>query len=868
MASNDTPRRDFLKSVAMAGAAPAGAPPQPQVAVGYPRVFSGRQLAMIAFPLGGVGAGAISLGGRGQLRDWEVFNRPDKGHAPGYAFAAIWAQAGKAAPVARVLEARQGPPYEGASGLGSKNAPGLSRLAGATFTGEYPLARIAFRDSKLPVKVALEAFTPIIPLDAEESGLPAAVLRYRVTNPGPARARVSVAFVLDSPVGSGETRRNEFRQEEGLSGYLLTNPSLAPEAPLNGSFALCVRGVGNGRLTHLDGWPRARWWASPLLFWDDFSSDGALGPQAEQTNSVASLCLSREIAPNSHADFEFLLAWHFPNRTPAWCGWSAPKGDENTVIGNHYARRFPGAWEAAAHLSKNLPSLEARMGRFLTAVRETTLPAAVKESAMANLSTLATPTCFRTADGRFRGFEGISDHSGCCFGSCNHVWNYESATHHLFPTLARSMREAAFELSGHLNGQMPIRVQLPEGKQTGGTAAADGQMGQIIKAYLDWRLSGDNEWLRRLWPEVKQALEFAWVEGGWDADRDGVMEGVQHNTYDVEFFGPNPMCGVYYLGALRAGEEMARAMGDASASVYRGLFEKGRAWIDTNLFNGEYYIQKIRGVAKSHVARDLLSTMGSDDTERPDFQLGEGCLVDQLVGQYVADFAGLGALVDPAKIRKTLESIYKYNYKRQLYEHESVQRIFAINDEAALVICDYGRGKRPRVPFPYFAEVMTGFEYSAAVLMLWHGMVDQGIECIANIRRRYDGERRNPYDEAECGHHYARAMASWSAILALSGFRYHGAEAHVEMVPRHQADNFRSFWSTATGWGNFTRSVRNGELSLRIAAEEGRLEVRTIDAGVPVASTQYKVRGTLVDLGKTARIAPGQDLRLRVSLKS
>jgi hypothetical protein len=276
------------------------------------------------------------------------------------------------------------------------------------------------------------------------------------------------------------------------------------------------------------------------------------------------------------------------------------------------------------------------------------------------------------------------------------------------------------------------------------------------------------------WPEIKRALVFAWVEGGWDADRDGVMEGVQHNTYDVEFFGPNPMCGIYYLGALRAGEEMARAMGDPAAAVYRGLFEKGRAWIDANLFNGEYYIQKVRGVAKERIARDLLSTFGSDSTEKPDFQLGEGCLVDQLVGQYVADFAGLGPLVDPAKIRKTLESIYKYNYKRELFEHESVQRIFALNDEAALVICDYGRGKRPRVPFPYFAEVMTGFEYSAAVLMLWHGMVDQGIECIANIRRRYDGERRNPWDEAECGHHYARAMAAWSAVLALSGFRYHG----------------------------------------------------------------------------------------------
>ncbi len=278
------------------------------------------------------------------------------------------------------------------------------------------------------------------------------------------------------------------------------------------------------------------------------------------------MCLKREIAPGASAAYTFLLAWHFPNRTPAGCGWTAPKGEEQTVIGNHYCVRFADAWAAAEYAATHLASLEARMRSFLDVMRETTLPDAVKEAAMANLSTLATNTCFRTADGRFRGFEGIHDNSGCCFGTCTHVWNYESATDFLFPQLARSMREAAFDLSDHLNGVLPIRIELPEGKQTGGTTAADGTMGQIIKTYLDWQLSGDEAWLRSMWPKVRKALEFSWASGGWDGDKDGVMEGVQHNTYDVEFYGPNPMCGIYYLGALRAGEEMARAMGDTEAA--------------------------------------------------------------------------------------------------------------------------------------------------------------------------------------------------------------------------------------------------------------------------------------------------------------
>jgi non-lysosomal glucosylceramidase len=789
---------------------------------------------MLAFPLGGVGAGSISLGGRGQLRDWEIFNRADKGKSPNYAFACIWARVGESASVARVLEARLAPPYEGPSGLGSANAPGLPRLTSCTFIGEYPFASIAFEDAKLPVKVTLEAFTPFIPHDTEDSGLPIAVLRYRVTNPARASASVSIAFSIDNPVGS-EGRTNQFRQGAGLAGLVMRNPFLATADPLAGSFVLAALDDGAAKITTLRGWRGGtRWRVGPLQFWDDFSADGELGPEVPVRDVVGSICLGRRIAPGTMASYTFLLAWHFPNRTPERCGWRAPKGEERTPIGNHYATRFADAWETAAYAAHRLPDLEKRCRAFTAAMREATLPPVVKEAAMANLSTLVSPTCFRTADGAFHGFEGCFNRGGCCFGNCTHVWNYETATHHLFPELARSLRQSAFGFCTDEEGRQDFRELLPSGKEHYGIAAADGQMGQIMKLFLDWKLSGDTQWLRRLWPSAKRALEFAWVSGGWDADRDGVMEGVQHNTYDVEFYGPNPLCGVWYLGALRAAEEMARALGDGvSAAEYRRLFASGSRWIDSNLFNGEYYIQQVRGVPRERIARGLMSGMGAADPERPDFQVGEGCLVDQLVGQYFAHVAGLGRLLDRSHIRAALRSIYKYNYKRSLNEHESVQRVYALNDEAALVICDYSRGKRPEIPFPYYAEVMTGFEYSAAVLMLYEGMVREGVELIANIRRRYDGDRRNPWNEAECGHHYARAMASWSAVLALGGFHYQAAERNVEVQPRIAADEFRSPWFTATGWGTFSQVGQR--VSVSVLA--GKLPVRSVQIKLPAGES-------------------------------
>jgi hypothetical protein len=391
------------------------------------------------------------------------------------------------------------------------------------------------------------------------------------------------------------------------------------------------------------------------------------------------------------------------------------------------------------------------------------------------------------------------------------------------------MRRSTFGYSMDERGAISFRQMLPDGIERFGSAAADGQMGQIIKVYLDWQLSGDENYLQEFWPKAKRALGFAWVPGGWDANRDGVMEGVQHNTYDVEFYGPDPLCSIYYLGALRAAEEMARAMGQKdSADDYRRLFESGRAWIDKNLFNGEFYIQVIEGHPATDIAAGLRVGMGTEDTEHPQYQLGSGCLVDQMVGQYLAEVSGLGPLLSTDHIRATLRSIYRYNHKPSLFDHDTVQRTFALNDEAALVICDYGKHKRPTIPFPYYAEVMTGFEYSAAVLMLYYGMIQEGLECIADIRARYDGVRRNPWDEAECGHHYARAMASWSGLLSLSGFRYRGSERTLTALPRVSHDHFKSFWSTATAWGSFSlTSARPTEFTLKV--EEGSVPIARIE---------------------------------------
>jgi non-lysosomal glucosylceramidase len=836
--------------------------------ISFPRVFSGAQLKMLAFPLGGVAAGSIALGGRGQLRDWEIFNRPNKGFSPQYAFPSVWIKAGDAKPITRVLEARILPPYEGQDGLGSNNSPGLSRIATAEFTAQYPLAHLQFEDPSLSVRIELDAFSPFIPHDPDASGLPVAILRYRVSNPAAASAKVAISFSIDNPVkapvntdvarASEDPRVNEYRSGNQVEGLLMTNPSLSAGDPMQGSFALAVVSGQGAGTTYWRGWPRGRWWNSPMLFWDAFSQDGALLNEPAARNAVAALCQQKSIPAGGSASFTFLLAWHFPNRTPEWCGWDFPEGEGQTIIGNYYATRFKDAWEVAEYTAANLESLENRTRTFVNAFAASTLPAAVKEAASATLSTLATTTCFRTADGEFHGFEGSDDHRGCCFGNCTHVWNYETATAFLFPSFARSLRKAAFGYSMDDQGGMRFRQLLPDGKARYHIAAADGQMGQIIHAYLDWKLSGDQAWLKTMWPRVKKAVEFAWIPGGWDANRDGVLDGVQHNTYDVEFYGPNPLCGIYYLGALRAAEEMGRAAGDeASAKEYRRLFDQGSRWIDANLFRGEFYVQEIRGFRPDQISPQLRSGMGSENTEQPEYQVGAGCLIDQLLGQYLADIAGLGPLVSPQHVRTTMDSIYRYNYKRSLVDHDTVQRTYALNDEAAVVVCDYGKAPRPHIPFPYYAEAWTGLEHSTAALMFYSGMIPQGVEYVENLRARYDGVKRNPWDEAECGHHYARAMSSWSSVVALSGFHYEGDSAHVIALPRLPHENFHCFWATGTGWGTYSlKRTQSGAVQFAIQTLAGSLPCESCSFAAPGSRVTAQVGARKI----TARLEKSKEL--------
>jgi len=828
--------------------------------------YDADHLARIALPLGGIGTGTISLGGRGDLRDWEVVNRPAKGFVPvlgsGGPFFALYARTAGIPSVTRLLE---GPipldEYEGSHGSRVRNH-GLPRFRECSFAAAYPLGQVMLADPRVPLRVRLEAFNPFVPGDADKSGIPVAILRYVLINDGAVDVEASVCGSMPNFIGADgwhvgrdwkgdpdyslgpKANRNEVRSgplEQDMSalhGIFMWSEGVDRYAEQWGTLSLCALTPADATVSARTAWAELTWGDSLLDFWDDFADDGELEPRSQGTvdSPAASLAVKLVVPAGTARSIPFLIAWHFPNR-PTWqprqradCGCN-DESPQLERVGNYYATQYADAWEVAESVARALPELEEETLRFVRAFCGSDLPQSVKEAALNTLTALRSQTSFRTQDGRFYGWEGTCDARGCCFGSCTHVWNYEQATAFLFGELACSMREIEFAHATRDDGHMSFRVHLPlERAQEYGLAAADGQMGCLIKLYRDWQLSGDDRMLRALWPKAKQALSFCWIKGGWDADQDGVMEGCQHNTMDVEYYGPNPQMGTWYLGALRAAEEMARYLAESDlVERCHELFERGSRWIDEHLFNGEYYEHEVRPPDGDTTAEGLRAGMGSADLANPDLQLGAGCLVDQLVGQYAAHVAGLGYLLDPEHVRTTLESIFRYNYRESLAGHFNHMRSFALGDEAGLLMATYPRGKRPRRPFPYYNEVMTGFEYSTAVHMLYEGLTNEGLRCIQDIRNRYDGRKRSPFDEAECGHHYARAMAAWAAVLALTGFRYSGVSYTMAL----KQCKGTHFWSNGYAWGTFRQLETREGVCVTLSVLHGSLTVAHIQvAGV------------------------------------
>ena len=940
-------------------------------------VYRGKELEKIGMPVGGICTGQLYLGGDGRLWHWDIFNQAIGTGSEHYANPMQ-----PASPLTQKFSLKIGDQTR------TLDRGGFSDIS---FRGEYPIGIVEYVDAGAPLAVKLEAFSPFMPLNADDSGLPATILQFTLRNTSAAEVEAVLSGELENGVclrsranagnlcnrivrgsgfsalvcsaekpaaqpvgrpelvfedwtkdnypgwkvegtafGSGPVKKSEIPAYQGNVGgptaRVVNSHATAPgdsiEAKDNATGKLTSREfviernfiafwIGGGkarpgsragltlvvdgqpvqtavgqdnnqmaaghfdvrkhagktaRLEILDdaggGWANIGvgkiWFTDQLGGTADLGelpdfgtmSLALLGQAADEASADATVPFSEKLSgslgrklklpPGASATVTFVLAWHFPN-LPA----NGPMRD----AGRYYATRFASAQAVVEYIAAQFDRLAGQTRLWRDTWYDSTLPFWLLDRTHANASILATSTAFRYASGRFYGNEGV----GCCAGTCTHVWQYEQAMGRLFPELDILLRERADfdpKVSFKADGMIDHRGEFNAGH------AIDGQAGTLLRAYRDHQMSPDHAFLKRNYASIKKAMQWLISQ---DGNGDGILEGGQHNTLDAAWFGPIAWLSGLYLASLRAVAEMAADMGDDPfGGECRKIAEAGSRNLVKRLFDDGYFINQ------------------PDPKHLDAINSGTGCEIDQVMGQGWAFQVGLDRVLPQRETRLALQSLWRYNFSPDVGPYRAVHkpgRWYAMAGEAGLLMCTFPRKDwdftnaqgKGNVGFAgYFNECMNGFEYQAAGHMVWEGMVQEGLAVTRAVHDRYHASKRNPWNEVECGDHYARSMASYGVFTAACGFEYHGPRQHLGFAPRLTPENFKAAFTSAEGWGSYAQQINGGKLKAEISLCWGKMKLKTIALEFPETSTP-SVKVELAGKNLPAQLAR-RDSRVVISL--
>ncbi len=817
-----------------------------RLAPGSTRVYRDERLTAISLPLGGLGGGCVQINGQAAVHIWQIVNNfepIDLAHS----FFAVRTATRDGKPVVRAAQtAAEGP---------------FAPMKALTFRGEFPFGWFDFRDDDLPVRLSLEAFSPLVPMDAKRSALPCAVFRFTLENTSDGPVEVGLLAAQRNAVGHGSYGANRNRVLSEGSATILHLAGGPEKGPRAGDMALTLHGAGATATAS---------WEDLEALHADFADDGRLtgpgdaGPSPDGQTLDGALATAVALAPGQKRTVTVTLAWHFPDGV---CGGG--RGGW-THKGRMYANWWPDALAVARTLDAHLDDLADRTRAYHDALYETNLPTWLLDRISSQVAVMKSVTCFWAGDGYVGGWEGCRKTRGCCPGNCTHVWQYAQAHARLFPEIGRRMREQSL---GYMTAEGAIPMRHPAGRP-----AFDGQCGEILGAYREHLCSADGAWLHAHWPRIRKAMEF--LIATWDQDEDGVLHGLQHNTLDAELSGSSTWLGSLYLAALAASEKMALAEDEAElANRYRAIRLSGSQKQDATLWDGEYYIQVPDQPPGALKGENYLA----------------GCQIDQVLGQWWAHQLDLGWLYPPEHVRTALASLFRYNFRTNFEDVRTYvggspargqPRKFVHDDDHGLLMTSWPKGGRP--PFPrvlrFADEVMTGFEYSAAAAMVTSGLMKKGFVVTRAVADRYDGRLRtgltdrawgysgNPFGDDECGKFYARAMSIWSMLLACQGFIYDGPAGRIGFKPLWRPDDHVSFFTGAEGWGVFTQRRAGGKQTERLDLRYGTLRLRELVFEVPdgkavgdvaVTSGGRSIAATHQTDGRTLRVVLPAPLTLK-----
>ena len=844
---------------------------------GEPEVYSGNELQHIGMPIGGICAGQVYLGGDGRLWHWDVFKAyggsgeeidprglhykdPVTVKSPFDQGFALRIESEAEKPILRL------------------DKEGFDEI---DFEGRYPVGYVNYRHKEVPIEASLEAYSPFIPLDENNSGLPVTVMEYTLRNTSDKPVSLSIGGWLENKVcryddepGKG-SRRNDIARTDNV----LMLSCFADK--VEGSNPAELEGYGNMSLALLDSTDDDAACCLIDSLVEDKSIAASMFEQLEKdpeqtsasqlfgTKTVGAVGRHFELLPGEEKTVRFAIAWYFPAYSGGYVFHSTMEDlPDLENIKRHYAAQFDSSQEVISYLADNYPKLSSETKLWVETWYDSTLPYWLLNRIFGNTSTLATQTCHWFDSGRFYAWEGVD----CCQGTCQHVWQYAQSIARLFPAFERSLREhvdydIAFKSDGSLEYRAEANISDVDMKSENDAEAffaADGQLGTILRVYREHTMSADSGFLNRIWPRVKKSIEFMMT---LDEDEDGLLDTAQFHTLDTSWYGQIPWISSLFLAALAAGKQMAIEMEDQEfAATCNTRLEAGKENITEKLFNGEYFVHK-------------------PNPNKPEsMNLTQGSYIDQVFGQGYAIQLGLERVIPKEETVSALQSLWKYNYTpdvgpyREGFNEVEGGRWYAMPGEGGLLMCTWPKNDCNRADYEqkilgldvtsegYLNECMSGFEYQVASHMMAEGLVKESLAITRTIHDRYHASKRNPWNEVECSDHYSRAMSCYGIFLNACGFQYHGPKGHLTFSPKLQADNFKAAFTVAEGWGSYAQSIaNNGVKRIELGMKYGRLNLNVLTLSCVLGRQPSSVRVCLNDQNSLHNLDTNEDCPLSIT---
>ena len=795
---------------------------------GISEVYESGSRVRSGISMGGIGAGSIEMRKDGQFYNWSIFNNYPLGTGPqfklqtlpyknsenSYLFFLVRYQVEGDSPKLKLLQLNNSIQEGAMEGL-VYYYPWMKGVDKITYNACFPFVNMVFSDKEMPFTISLEAFSPFIPHDVKNSSLPGVFFNFKINSLTEKKVDVMLLGTLRNLVSYDKIEKafeSELISKSNYKFFIHKTTNTDTQSPTFGEMGLGA--VGGDDISYYLGWEHKHPYYEKLLVSkkleniDDTHNRnikseegkiiGRLVGEDNDQRCFSSIAVSKELKSHSEFSTIFFFNWYFPNAYGA-----VNVSDKKTVndrlhspytinlkptkiIGHYYQNYFEKVYGVADYFVNQAAQLSQQTHQFTDDFYSSDLPSFVLNQVNSQLNTLVSSSVL-THNGSFAIREGLTPELSWGPNATLDVSLYGSPMLiSLFPTLQQAMMKAHARLQtkdGEVNHGLGYDLDYNQNGTWGVYDRIDLVPNYIQMVLRDYFWTNDKEYLKEMWPGIKRGIEYVIAKKDLNGDQMPDMNGIMCSYDNFPMYGLSSYIQSQWITALKMASLAASDMKDTkSAEKYQKLAQKGTLLMEEKLWNGSYY----------DLSNDYTGSKGIDN----------GCLTDQLIGQWVADCSGLGVILNPERVKKALKTILNKSFI----------------DQSFLRNCTW-----PQYPdlYPIHTSNLwvdqantawSGVELAFASLLIYQGLVDEGLGVIKAVDDRYR-EAGLYFDHQEFGGHYYRPLSAWAILNSMLGFSINRGVLNFD--PKLKEEQFSLFFTTPSATAIFSKTSKDMNITVR-----------------------------------------------------